>query len=109
MAKVTLRFSRFEADIETAAAEALGASIRRSHRALRSRISATRRKTRRSVVSSHRGTRGRVGVVFPPGSRYRARNTETERIVEAAWRRIEKQAFETVEHTFADFIEDFEL
>lgn len=94
---------------ETAAAEAIGEAVEVSHRAFRQRIPSARRKTRRSVVSQHQGTAGYVGVLFPPGSRYRAKGTDTERLAQDTWDQIERQAFDTFAQSITDNLTEFEL
>lgn len=93
--------------VQQAAEAAIQAGVQYTFANLARRIPANRVKTRRYLRMKVEQLLGEVGVQFPPGSRYDVNGTETERILENAWRVIEPVAMRVVEEAFTRKLKEF--
>ena len=86
--------------------QAMESGVQFAEQELKKRIPANRVKTRRAVFSLMEDLTGEVGLLFPAGTRYAKRGTETERIFNRAWQDIKQSVLDHIEQTFYELIEE---
>lgn len=93
--------------VQDAAEEAVRSGVRFAYKSIAIRIPANRTKTRRYLRMMTEGLFGEVGIQFPSNTRYPSHGTETEQIMNDAWRLIEESVIEVVEQAFYQQLEEY--
>lgn len=101
---MTASLKSLESLVLKAARDSVEAGLQEFEQSLREEIPARRKKTQRAIqtVMDEQSPSGIAGVIFPPGSRYPANGTETEKLVERVWIRNADQVAEAIQNKMVE-------